>query len=143
MNSPKDDVKNKVWAYFKKMQNVFLATADLDQPKVRPVTMLYYNDRFWIGTGTGDAKIRQIEQNENVEFCLLVKGENTTGYIRGTGKAVIIEDAATRKLLADAMPYFKDFWNDPADPRFTLLEMIIQQIEFMEPGKITVERFSV
>ncbi len=143
MNSPKDDVKNKVWAYFKKMQNVFLATADLDQPKVRPVTMLYYNDRFWIGTGTGDAKIRQIEQNENVEFCLLVKGENTTGYIRGTGKAVIIEDAATRKLLADAMPYFKDFWKDPADPRFTLLEMIIQQIEFMEPGKITVERFSV
>ncbi|UCC11165.1 MAG: pyridoxamine 5'-phosphate oxidase family protein [candidate division WOR-3 bacterium] len=143
MNSSKDDLKNKVWAHFKNMQNVFLATGDADQPKVRPVTMLYYNDRFWVGTGTEDAKIRQIEQNRKIEFCLLIKGENTTGYIRGTGRAVIIEDAATRKLLADAMPYFKDFWKDPADPRFTLLEVIIEQLEYMEPGKIAVERFSI
>jgi uncharacterized pyridoxamine 5'-phosphate oxidase family protein len=143
MNNTVTDAKNKVWSHLKKMQNVFLATVDADHPRVRPVTMLYYNDRFWVGTGTDDAKIRQIEQNRKIEFCLLVKGENTTGYIRGTGKAMIIEDAATRKLLADAMPYFKDFWKDPADPRFTLLEIVIEQIEYMEPGKITVERFSI
>ena len=143
MNSSITEVKDKVWSHFKKMQNVFLATADADQPKVRPVTMLYYNDRFWVGTGTKDAKTRQIQQNMKIEFCSLVKGENTTGYIRGTGNAVIIKDEVTRKLLADAMPYFKDFWKDPADPRYTLLEIVIEQIEYMEPGKITVKRFAV
>ncbi len=143
MSSSISDARDKVWSQFKKMQTVFLATTDTDQPKVRPVTMLYHNDRFWVGTGTQDAKIRQIEQNKKIEFCSLVKGDNDTGYIRGTGSAVIIEDAATRELLADAMPYFKDFWKDPADPRFTLLEIIIERIEYMEPGKITVERFSI
>lgn len=143
MSSSISDAKDRVFSHFKKMQNVFFATADADQPKVRPVTMLYYNDRLWVGTGTQDAKLRQIRQNRKIEFCMLVKGENTTGYVRGTGRAVIIEDAATRKLLADAMPYFQDFWKDPADPRFTLLEIIIEQIEYMEPGKITVERISI
>lgn len=143
MEKEKVNIKNRVWSYFKNMQNVFLGTADADQPKVRPVTMLYFNDRFWIGTGTNDAKIRHIGQNSKIEFCMLIKGENDTGYIRGTGSAVIIVDAATRKLLADNMPYFKDFWKDPQDSRFTLLEIVIREIEYMEPGKITVKRFSV
>jgi uncharacterized pyridoxamine 5'-phosphate oxidase family protein len=143
MNSSITDMKHKVWSYFKNMQNVFLATSERDQPKVRPVTMLYFNDRLWVGTGTNDAKIKHIRQNRKIEFCMLVKGENNTGYIRGTGIADIIEDPATRKLLADNMPYFKDFWKDPDDPRFTLLEILAQEIEYMEPGKITVKRFSV
>lgn len=143
MKGSSADIKNKVWSYFKNMQNVLLATAEKDQPAVRPVTMLYYDDRFWVGTGTGDAKMKHIQQNKKVEFCMLIKGENDTGYIRGSGIADIVEDAATRKLLADNMPYFKYFWKSPDDPRFTLLHIIIQRVEYMEPGKITVKRFSV
>jgi general stress protein 26 len=143
MKDSKKDMKKKVWSHFKNMQNVFLATAEKDQPAVRPVTMLYYDDRFWVGTGTRDAKIKHIQQNKKIEFCMLIKGENETGYIRGSGVADVIEDTAARKSLADAMPYFKYFWKSPDDPRFTLLQIVIQRIEYMEPGKIAVKRFSV
>lgn len=101
MNEKNISLKDKVWGHFKDIQAVFLATADGDQPKVRPVTLLYYNDRLWIGTGTNAAKIKQIKENKKVEFCLFIEEEEKSGYIRATSEALIVHDNETRKLLAE------------------------------------------
>ncbi len=35
-------IKEEVWAHFKDFQYVFLATAEGNQPRVRPVTLIYF-----------------------------------------------------------------------------------------------------
>jgi general stress protein 26 len=137
------NLENEVQSHFKDIQMVFLATADGDQPKVRPVTMLHFNDKFWVGTGTDDAKIKQIKENKKVEFCLFIKEEKASGYIRGQGEAIIVQDKETRKMLAENMPYFKDFWKGSDDPNYTLLEIVIKEIEYLKPGEFKVEKLTL
>jgi uncharacterized pyridoxamine 5'-phosphate oxidase family protein len=138
-----DDLKKEVWGYFKDMQPVFLATCDRGQPRVRPVTLLHYDNKFWVGTGTYDAKIQQIKGNNKVEICLFVDQEKNRGYIRGIGVANIVEDDRMRKLLSEQMPYFKEFWKGPYDPDYTLLEIGLSKIEYLKPGAFKVDKFSV
>lgn len=46
--------------YLKDKMMVDLATVEGLQPRVRPITLMYYKDSFWIATGKSDAKSRQI-----------------------------------------------------------------------------------
>ena len=138
-----DDIKKEIWFHFKNMQTVFLATADGEQPKVRPVTLLYFNDRFWIGTGTNAGKIKQIKENKKVEFCLFIEEEEKSGYIRTTSEALIVHDNETRKLLAENMPYFRNFWKSPDDPHYSLFELVVKDVEYLKPGTFKIKKISV
>ncbi len=135
--------KVEVWKHFERTQNIFLATLDGSKPRVRPVTMIYYNDRFWVATGTDNAKVKQIKENKNIEFCLTLEGDKYKGYIRGTGIAVIIKDIETKKMIVNSTPFFKEYWESAYDPSFTLLEILIKEIEYLRPAEFKVERFSV
>lgn len=140
--SDKDRVKEAL-ARFDEFQTVFLATSAKDLPAVRPVTLVSYKDRLWIGTGTGHAKMDQIRSNPSVELCFTFKEGDHTGYVRGKGEARIIEDPALRAELAAHMPYFGEYWKSPDDSHYTLLEVVLTAIEYLEPGKTFAERFSV
>lgn len=129
--------------HFKDTQYIYLATCDGTKPRVRPVTLVLFNDRFWVLTGTNNAKINQIKANKNIEFCLQIKRGKNIGYIRGSGEARFIQDSTTRKLIADNVSYFKDYWQSPNDPGFALLEIIIDDIEYLRPGELSAERFSI
>lgn len=143
MSEKYTDLKGEVWSYFQDMQHIFLATAERNQPRVRPVTLVHFNDRFWVTTGTNNAKIKQIRKNKNIEFCLLLTTGEHTGYIRGAGEAIIVQDKETKELLADNTPFFKDFWVDADDPNYTLLEIIIENVEYLKPGEFKAENLSV
>ncbi|TES90927.1 MAG: hypothetical protein E3J87_08925 [Candidatus Cloacimonadota bacterium] len=143
MNGKNENLKNEVWNHFKDVQSIFLATCDGKKARVRPVTLIYFNDKFWIATGANDAKIKQLKDNNNIEFCLMLEENESRGYIRGAGAANIVQDNGTKKLLADNIPFFKDVWKDSEDPDFALLEIAIQEIEYMKPGKFEAERFSL
>lgn len=67
-------IKEEVWKRFAKSQVVFLGTAEGEQPRVRPVTLTNFDQKFWIATGTRSAKARQIRRNPNVEFCFPLAG---------------------------------------------------------------------
>ncbi len=134
-------LKRKVWGFFGRMQMVFLATCENDLPKVRPVMLIYYNERFWVATFSTSAKIRQIKNNQKVEFCMELDVSEKKGYVRGAGNAEIIEDEETRKLLASKIPFFKVHWKTADDENFTLLEIKVTDVEFMEPGKFELEKF--
>jgi len=133
-------LKKEVWGHFKKEQIVFLATGEGDKPRVRPVTLIYFNDRFWVTTGANSAKIKQIKGNANIEFCLMFKKGESSGYIRGAGLANIIEDKETKKLLADNIPFFNEYWETPDDPNFALVELVIKEIEYLKPEGFLAER---
>lgn len=82
----------KLLNQFKDFQHVFLATVEGDQPRVRPVTLINFDGKFWITTGTGSAKVEQIRRNPKVEFSFMFKKRNRDCCIRVTGLAKIIED---------------------------------------------------
>lgn len=137
------DLKDEVLKHFKKMQTVYYATYDGTTPRVRPMALIYHNNRFWVSTGTRNAKVKQIQENKNSEFCFLVgEGENN-GSVRCSGESVIIEDQETKKELADIMPFFKEFWKDTDDPNYTLIEIKVKDIEYLRPSTFEIERFAL
>lgn len=139
----RDDLKQEVWGHFNDLQVIYLATVEGSMPKVRPVTLIHFDRKMWVMTGSGDAKIEQIKKNQNIEFCLLLKAGEHSGYVRCAGQAEIVSDAATRKLLADNTPFFKDYWETADDPAYALLRIHPQQIEYERPGSLLAEKFSV
>lgn len=143
MNSSIENVREEVWSHFKDFQAIFLATIDANAPRVRPVTLIHFDKKMWVTTGSGDAKIKQIQTNNKIEFCLLLGIGGESGYVRCNGRAEIVGDAATRKLIADNTPFFKTFWKTADDLGYTLLRIHAEEVEYLRPGTMKVERFSV
>ena len=110
------DVKAEVWKHFENYHHVFLATGETDQPRVRPVTLVSFDERFWILTGTESAKTRQIRSNPRVELCLPLKKGEHEGYIRATASAKIIKDKETKTRVAKHCDFFDKHWKSPDDP---------------------------
>jgi len=138
-----DDIKKEVWNNFEKFQPVYLATTDGEKPKVRPVTLAYLNSKFWIFTGTNDAKIKQIKTNPKIEFCFLFKKGENSGYVRGNGIAIITQDPKIKEQMANKCTYFNQYWESSDDPNYTLLELEIDEIEYLKPGEILAQKYKL
>lgn len=136
-----EDVKKKIWANFNEYRVVYLATVDIDKPKVRPVTLVQLNSKLWILTGTNDAKTKQLKENPKIEICLPIEKEENTGYVRFSGIAKIIQDQKIKEKIAKNVDYFDNYWKSTDDPTFTLLEIVVEQIEYMEPGKFLADKY--
>ena len=135
MGEKMEAVKQEVWDHLKESQCVYLATAEADQPRVRPVTLLDIDEKFWIATTTRSAKARQIRRNPNVEFCLPLTAECGTGYIRVAGVAGVITEQETRTAIGAKIPFIKDYWGTPDDPSFSLFRITRVEIEYLRPGE--------
>ncbi|RKX88447.1 MAG: hypothetical protein DRP58_00395 [Spirochaetes bacterium] len=136
-------LKKEIFAYFKQTQPVYLATNDGNEPRVRPVTLIWFEEKFWIATGSSDAKVKQLFSNDNIEFCLPIKDDKNMGYIRGAGIAEIMEDLVTRTKIADNIEFIKHFWQDPSDPDFVLLHIDLQEIEYLPIGQMLATRMKI
>ena len=58
---------------FRDFQHVFLATIDGDQARVRPVTLIRFDGKFWITTDTWSEKVKQIQKNPESGILLCVQ----------------------------------------------------------------------
>lgn len=139
----KKEMRNEVWQFFKPLQTVYFATVENDEPKVRPVTMLYLEKRFWILTGTVDKKIEQIKDNPNIELCVPLYQEKHNGCIRLAGKAFLVKDRETRVSIAQKCDYFKNYWQDPDDPGYALIELEFTGVNYLKPGEMEAHSFPV
>lgn len=130
------DIVRQALSHFEDFQHVFLATMDGDHPRVRPVTLIYFDKRFWVTTGTRSAKIRQIQDNPNVEFCLLFQEANDDCCIRVGGLAEIIKDRETKAKIAKHCDFFSKHWESVDDPDYTLLEIRPAEITYVSPESV-------
>jgi uncharacterized pyridoxamine 5'-phosphate oxidase family protein len=137
------EVQKEVWTLLKPNQCVYLATAEGDQPRVRPVTLLDIDRKFWIATGRRSAKARQILRNPNVEFCLPLTETCGTGYLRVAGVATVETDAETRKKIGAQIPFLSEYWAGPDDPNVALFRITRVEIEYLKPGEMTAVTFLV
>jgi len=78
----RDLLKKEMLKRFTRQQNVFLATAEGDQPRLRPVTLIRFQNRFFFATGSDNAKVKQIRNNPKAEFCLMFGRKGSRGTIR-------------------------------------------------------------
>jgi len=134
------DLKAEIWRRFKDYQHIFLATEESDQPRVRPVTLVNFDQRLWILTGTNNAKVKQIRKNPKIEFCLLFEERGHQGYIRAAGFTKIISDKETKFKLAKHCDFFNEHWKSPDDPDYTLLELKLDEIEYLGPNENTATK---
>lgn len=133
------DLKKNIFAHLKPLQKIYLATSQLSRPFVRPMILIYQDDRFWVATGTEDKKVAQITSNPHIEFCLPVGEGTRNGYIRGAGKAVIINSPEDRLMIYKEAQFIHHYWDNHLHPGFTLLRLDLEEMEYMEPGKNSTE----
>ena len=138
-----EEIRQEAWSQLKDSQSVYLATAEADQPRVRPVTLLNLDEKFWIATSTRSAKTRQIRRNPNVEFCLPLHEECGNGYIRISGVAAIIADHEAIEQIGSRIPFLTEYWEGVDDPDFCLIRITRVEVEYLKPGEATATTFIV
>jgi len=143
MAQSSDGIQREVWEHLKDRQSAYLATAEGDQPRVRPVTLLDVDEKFWIATGTRSQKARQIRRNPNVEICIPLGDQESSGYIRIAGVASVVHEDALRQSIGEKFGYFGQFWSDSEDADYTLLRIRRVEIEYMRPGENDAHTFIV
>ena len=119
---------------FKETQFVALATIDGIRPRVRPMTLIYLDRRFWMVTSTSSNKVIQIKQNANVEFAYQFNENSEDCCIRILGKAKIIKDKKTKTSIANRIGFFNNYWSSPEDPDYTLLEILPDELQYATPS---------
>jgi len=136
MKTPTSSTLDKILNNFKEIQFVALATIDGLQPRVRPMTLIYLDRRFWMVTSTSSNKVVQIKQNANVEFSYQFDENGDDCGIRVSGKAKIIKDKKTKTNIAKRISFFANHWSSPEDPDFTLLEILPSELQYVAPSGV-------
>ena len=128
------DEVGQILNQFKETQFVALATIDGIRPRVRPMTLIYLDRRFWLVTSTSSNKVVQIKQNANVEFTYQFNENSEDCCIRILGKAKIIKDKETKTSIAKRISFFNNYWASPEDPDYTLLEILPDELQYVAPS---------
>ena len=128
------DEVGQILNQFKETQFVALATIDGIRPRVRPMTLIYLDRRFWLVTSTSSNKVVQIKQNANVEFTYQFNENSEDCCIRILGKAKIIKDKKTKTSIAKRISFFNNYWASPEDPDYTLLEILPDELQYVAPS---------
>ncbi|HPT71534.1 MAG TPA: pyridoxamine 5'-phosphate oxidase family protein [Candidatus Cloacimonadota bacterium] len=136
-------LQSEVMSYFGRYQYAYLSTCDKNQPRVRPVALFYVEDRFWVVTFSGDAKVSQIRSNRNIEICLPIREAGDTGYIRATGTAHIDNDSYNKREASEFCYFFEEYFSGVDDPDFTLLALQLDEFEYMRPGESFSQKFTL
>ncbi len=128
------DELGQILGQFKETQFVALATMEGTRPRVRPMTLIYLDRRFWMVTSTSSNKVMQIRRNANVEFTHKFNENGEDRCIRVLGKAEIIDDNETKASVAKRIRFFEDYWSGPEDPDYTLLEILPEELQYVTPS---------
>ena len=122
----------------------FLATADGDQPKLRPLGAHHVVDgRLWLGVGEFKNVYRQLAANPKCEVVALQPEGGK--WLRWTGRAVFAEGEEREKLeevFLEAAPGLRKIYDKTPGKRmmcFTLEDARAELIPLMPPGEILLD----
>lgn len=98
----------KVCAFLDEAGAYYLATAEGDQPRVRPFgTSLLYGGRLYIQTGKVKAVSKQLAANPKAEICAFKDGR----WIRITGELINDDDRAVKVAMLEKYPELKAMYS--------------------------------
>ena len=98
----------EVCEFLKQCSTYYLATADGDQPRVRPFgTAEIFEGKLYIQTGKVKNVYRQMKENPKIEISGMVGGN----WIRLTATAVEDDRVQARQHMLDAYPSLKKMYS--------------------------------
>lgn len=107
------------------------ATAEDDQPRVRPMMPYYTEDGELIVAMLGRSRsIKQIQKNPKVELCYV---DRKMWYCRIQGTAKLEDNAEKKEILWNNIPMLKQYFGGIDDPNFNLITITIDKVEAMTP----------
>src|SRR5512143_46314 len=111
---------NDVLDFVRENPVCFLATMDGDQPRVRGVvTVLFDDGKLYFTTGAKKAVYRQLMAHPKVELCCCT--QDYQRMLRIAGAMEVVDDREKKQKLIEERDYLKGLTAD--DPRFVLLRM--------------------
>ena len=91
--------------FLKKAGTYYLATAEGNQPRVRPFgTAHVFEGKLYIQTGKSKPCAQQMIANPKIEICAMVEGS----WIRIAATAVTDDRIEAKQSMLDAYPMLKD-----------------------------------
>lgn len=147
MSTLNENVIDEIESLFKQQNLISLATVEGDQPRVRIVSLIRMDKKFYVITGARGgaetAKVRQIKENPKVEFVMQVEKEGKIGNIRAAATATILEDLPLKSMLFDEIDWVKSYFPSPEHPDYVLLGINVISYEYSTPGKPRVLRVDI
>jgi uncharacterized pyridoxamine 5'-phosphate oxidase family protein len=102
----------EVYDFLKKCGTYYLATAEGDQPRVRPFgTVDIFEGKLYIQTGKVKEVSKQIQKNPKVEICAFAEGQ----WLRLAGTLVRDERVEAKEHMLDAYPNLKERYSATDD----------------------------
>lgn len=99
----------KVCNFLKESKPYYLATAEKDQPRVRPFgSAVIYNGRLYIHMGKGKRVSNQLAQNPKAEICAFNKGK----WMRIQCELVEDPSFEAQKAVLDGAPYLRNSYSE-------------------------------
>ncbi|MBR3137251.1 MAG: pyridoxamine 5'-phosphate oxidase family protein [Clostridia bacterium] len=120
----------RVCAFLDEAQVYYLATAEGDQPRVRPFgTALVYEGKLYIQTGKVKPVSKQLAANPKAELCAFHNGQ----WLRVSGKLLNDDRREAKVTMLEKYPNLKRMY-DPDDGN--------TQVLFFEEGVATFSSFT-
>lgn len=108
---------NEVWQFLKECGTYYLATADGDQPRVRPFgTAEIFEGKLYIQTGKKKDCFAQLAKNPKAEICAFKDGK----WLRVCGKLIPDERVEAKKDMLDKNPALRGMYNENDDNTIVL-----------------------
>ena len=102
----------RVCAFLDEAKVYYLATAEGDQPRVRPFgTALVYEGKLYIQTGKVKPVSKQLAANPRAEICAFADGK----WVRVWGKLVNDDRREAKAAMLDKYPYLKRMYSADDD----------------------------
>lgn len=96
--------------YLTEAGTFFLATADGNQPKIRPLgAHIEADGKVWFGVGTFKEVYKQLQANPLVELVACKKDGH---WLRMTGKAVFSDEPKYAEAMLESMPHLRNIYNE-------------------------------
>ena len=104
----------KVCEFLDKTGTYYLATADGDQPRVRPFgTVLVYDGKLYIQTGKVKPVSKQLAANPKAEICAF---DGATGtWLRVAGELINDDSRDVKVAMLEKYPNLKAMYNPDDD----------------------------
>lgn len=125
----------EVYEFLKSCGVYYLATAEGDQPRVRPFgTVDLFEDKLYLQTGRVKAVARQLKANPKVELSAMAQDGR---WIRITAEAVLDENVRAQEHMLDAYPNLKAMYTagDGNTEVYYLKNAVAQICSFTAPPR--------
>ena len=125
----------EVYDFLKKAGVYYLATAEGDQPRVRPFgTIDLFDNKLYIQTGLRKDVAKQLAKNPKAEICAFMEGK----WIRVRADLILDDSREARKHMLDAYPDLRAMYNeDDGNTAVYFLKNATATISsFTEPPKV-------